>query len=89
MTDIPSHMQVWEFTGSRADEVVDQLVRAAHRSLLNKHVQACMNIIRCLEPFALSLDPTSGEPANKIPSSAALPCDCLIGDSRAASNVNN
>lgn len=58
-------MQVWDYAGSSAEEVSDRLVHAAHRSLLNNHVQACMNIIRCLQPFALSLDPASGESAHR------------------------
>ena len=53
--------QVWEYMGKGPDEVLDQMIRAAHRSLLGAHIQACMDIIRWLRPFAVSLDPYSGE----------------------------
>lgn len=53
-------LQVWEYMGRGPDEVLDQMIRAAHRSLLGGHIQACMDIIRWLRPFTVSLDPDSG-----------------------------
>jgi len=56
-------LQVWEYIRRAPDEVLNGLIRAAHRSLLGNHVQACMDIIRCLQPLALSLDSASGKPS--------------------------
>ena len=54
-------LQVWEYMGKGPNEVMDQMIRAAHRSLLGAHIQTCLDIIRWLRPFAVSLDPDSGE----------------------------
>ena len=42
-------------------DVLDSLIVAAHRSILGNRIQACMDIIRCCQPFALSIDPSSGQ----------------------------
>lgn len=60
--DTIAQLQVWLYIESDAEEMLDRLVRTAHRSLLQDHFQACFDIIKCLRPFALTLYPALGEP---------------------------
>ena len=74
--------QTWAFTDRVPGVALQTLTMAAYRSTLKDNIQTCLSIMRCCQPFVLSIDPGTGAvPPNasqcklglaKYPDSAAL-----------------